>query len=192
MLLETVCEIYDGTHQTPDYVDSGVPFVSVEDIDNLSATKKFISKEAFEKFKIKPRANDVFMTRITAGIIGKCTVVVNDSPLAYYVSLALLRPNNNVLNSRYLKHYLESGVGRSELAKRILWNATPTKINKDDIGKLSIVLPSLEEQKNIVAILDRFESLCNDITSGLPAEINARQRQYEYYRDKLLNFKEAT
>ena len=55
--------------------------------------------------------------------------------------------------------------------------------------KLEIPLPSLEEQQRIVDILDRFDTLVNDIKTGLPAEIEARQRQYEYYRDKLLTFK---
>jgi hypothetical protein len=50
----------------------------------------------------------------------------------------------------------------------------------------------LEEQERIVSILDRFAALCNDITAGLPAEIEARQKQYEYYRDKLLTFKELS
>jgi type I restriction enzyme S subunit len=54
-----------------------------------------------------------------------------------------------------------------------------------------IMLPGDEEQKRIVSILDRFENLCNDINAGLPAEIEARQKQYEYYRDKLLTFKEC-
>ncbi len=57
-------------------------------------------------------------------------------------------------------------------------------------SKIKIPLPSLEEQQKIVDILDRFDTLCNDITKGLPAEIEARQKQYEYYRAKLLNFKE--
>ncbi|MBS5842607.1 MAG: restriction endonuclease subunit S [Clostridiales bacterium] len=188
--LGTVCEVYDGTHQTPEYTDNGVPFVSVEDIDNLHATKKFISPEAFAKFKIKPHTGDLFMTRITAGIIGKCAVVDSDDDLAYYVSLALLRPNQSVLNSRYLKHYLESGLGRVELAKRILWDATPTKINKDDIGKVFISLPPLDVQERLVNILDNFDTICSDLSIGLPAEIEARQKQYEYYRDKLLTFKE--
>ena len=48
----------------------------------------------------------------------------------------------------------------------------------------------MSAQKRIVDILDRFDALCNDITIGLPAEIEARQKQYEYYRDKLLSFKE--
>ena len=53
-----------------------------------------------------------------------------------------------------------------------------------------MLLPTEDEQAKVVAILNKFESLCNDISEGLPAEIDARQRQYEYYRDKLLTFKE--
>ena len=57
------------------------------------------------------------------------------------------------------------------------------------IKSIKIPVTSIDEQKRIVNILDRFEALCNDITSGLPAEIEARHKQYEYYRDKLLTFK---
>ena len=53
-----------------------------------------------------------------------------------------------------------------------------------------IPIPPLEQQQRIVDILDRFDTLCNDLSNGLPAEIEARQKQYEYYRDKLLTFKE--
>ena len=56
------------------------------------------------------------------------------------------------------------------------------------IMDLMIPLPSLEEQTRVVSILDRFDALCNDLSEGLPAEIEARQKQYEYYRDKLLQF----
>lgn len=58
------------------------------------------------------------------------------------------------------------------------------------LEKVVLPVPPLEQQKRIVDILDRFDSLCNDISDGLPAEIEARQKQYEYYRDKLLTFKE--
>lgn len=58
------------------------------------------------------------------------------------------------------------------------------------LEELMVPVPSLEEQRLIVSILDRFDALCNDLTSGLPAEIEARRKQYEYYRDKLLTFKE--
>ena len=131
------------------------------------------------------------MTRITAGVIGKCAVVDRNDDLAYYVSLALLRPDPSVLDSKYLKYYLESGWGRKELAKRILWDATPTKINKDDIGKVYITLPPLDVQQRLVHVLDNFDAICTDLNVGLPAEIEARQKQYEYYRDKLLTFEPA-
>ena len=65
-------------------------------------------------------------------------------------------------------------------------------LRKDDILDIMIPVPSIEEQKRIVAILDCFDTLCSDISAGLPAEIEARQKQYEYYRDKLLTFKEAS
>ena len=189
--LNTVCEIYDGTHQTPQYTDSGIPFVSVENIDDLYGTEKFISTEAYEKYKIKPRIGDVFMTRITAGVIGKCTVVDRDDDLAYYVSLALLRPDADVLDCKYLKYYLESSWGRKELSKWILWDATPTKINKDDIGRVLISVPPLYTQKRLVQVIEHFDAICTDLNIGLPAEIEARQKQYEYYRDLLLTFAET-
>lgn len=65
------------------------------------------------------------------------------------------------------------------------------EISPDQVAKISIPLPSREEQDRIVSILDRFEELTNSLSGGLPAEIKARQQQYEYYRDKLLTFKRA-
>ena len=64
-------------------------------------------------------------------------------------------------------------------------------LNLKDFKKIKIPIPSLEEQTRIISILNRFDALCNDLTSGLPAEIEARQKQYEYYRDKQLTFQEA-
>ena len=63
-------------------------------------------------------------------------------------------------------------------------------LNSSKVLGLKIPLPTLKEQERIVNVLDSFEKLCNDISEGLPAEIEARQKQYEYYRDKLLTFKE--
>ena len=186
--LNEIAEIYDGTHQTPKYIDSGIDFISVENIKDIYNSKKYISIDDYNKYKIKPKLNDIFMTRI--GTIGKCTVFNKQKDLAYYVSLALIRPNNNIVDSYYLKYLIESIIGIKELRKRTLVNAVPIKINKDDIGKLVLPIPPLEEQKRIVNILDRFDKLCNNISEGLPAEIEARQKQYEYYREKLLTFKE--
>lgn len=185
--MSEVCEIYDGTHQTPKYQTEGIPFISVENIKDIYGSNKYISIEAYEAYKVKPKVGDVFMTRI--GSIGACAVFTKQEDVAYYVSLALLRPNSAILDSRFLKHLIESSIGKRELSKRTLHNAVPIKINKSDIGKVKLPVPSLSEQERIANILDRFESLTTSLQSGLPAEIAARRQQYEYYRDKLLTFK---
>ena len=76
------------------------------------------------------------------------------------------------------KNYVSSGMGNPKLMSNVM-------------GRIKIPLLPLAEQERIVKILDKFDKLCNDLTSGLPAEIAARKKQYEYYRDKLLNFKRA-
>ena len=184
-----ISEIYDGTHQTPEYKQEGVPFISVENINDIYTSSKYISVDAYNKYKIKPKVDDVFMTRI--GSIGKCAIMTKNTDLAYYVSLALIRPNKEILDSRYLKHYIESSLGSKELSKRTLHNAVPIKINKDDIGKMIIKYPALRIQKRISDVLDNFEKICNDLNIGLPAEIEARKKQYEYYRDVYFKFSET-
>ena len=67
---------------------------------------------------------------------------------------------------------------------------TVKSIPMKEMRLLNIPLPSIDEQKRLADVLQRFDTLCHDISSGLPAEIEARQKQYEYYRDKLLDFKE--
>lgn len=184
--LGEVCNIYDGVHQTPKYQESGIPFISVENINNIYGSKKYISQEAFDAFKIKPQIGDLFLTRI--GVIGVCGIFNRQEDIAYYVSLALLRPDKEKIITAYLKYIIESNIGKKELRKYTLINAVPIKINKSDIAKIEIPIPPLSEQRRIVSILDQFETLVNDLSIGLPAELEARRKQYEYYRDKLLTF----
>ena len=178
-ILNDICNVYDGTHQTPKYTTSGIKFASVENIKDLYRTTKYISEEDYKKYKIKPQKNDVLMTRI--GKIGECAVIESNEPLAYYVSLALLRPNQEIINSKYLKYTIESLKGRKELYKRTLINAVPIKINMGDIGKISIAVPPLEVQCEIVHILDHFTLL----SAELSAELKARQKQFNYYFNKI-------
>ena len=70
--------------------------------------------------------------------------------------------------------------------------ASHLNITVEAIRKINIKFPSLDEQKKIVNILDKFEDLSNDISVGLPAEIELRRKQYEYYRNKLLSFEELS
>ena len=76
------------------------------------------------------------------------------------------------------------------MKKRASFGGAVQNLNADIIRNLELQIPSIQEQERIVEILDRFDSLCNDLSSGLPAEIEARRKQYEYYRDKLLSFEE--
>ena len=89
---------------------------------------------------------------------------------------------------KYVSYYLNSNENKNNIYKLI--KGDRNNLNLKDFNKLRVPIPSLEQQQRIVDILDRFDTLCNDISSGLPAEIEMRQKQYEYYRDKLLTFKE--
>lgn len=185
--LGELCGIFDGTHQTPRYTNEGVRFVSVENIGAIASSPKYISSDDFQAlYKTKPRRGDVFMTRI--GTIGTCAVVENDDPLAYYVTLALMRPKQDRILSEYLKHAIESSTGIAELRKWTLTSAVPIKINLGDIGKLLIPIPSIEEQERIIGLLSDFDSLVNDQSVGLPAEIRTRHQQHVYYRNRILDF----
>ena len=91
-------------------------------------------------------------------------------------------------NSKYISYYLRSDMYHKQI-KKYVSEGKICSISASGLGKALIPLAPISEQERIVSILDRFDSLCNDLTSGLPAEIEARQKQYEYYRDKLLTFK---
>ena len=140
-----VCSIYDGVHQTPKYTTSGVMFVSVENIKTLRSNK-FISFEAFKSdYNVVPERGDILMTRI--GDIGTANVVLSNEPLAYYVSLALLK--NPSLDSFFFKTAIASPDTIAELWKRTLHIAFPKKINKSEIAFVGIRHPSNLEQQQI-------------------------------------------
>jgi len=93
---------------------------------------------------------------------------------------------SNYATRRYIEVYLNS----INLSKYISAAAQP-KLTQENLNRIPIPFPPLKEQQHIVDILDRFDTLINDPNIGIPAEIEARQKQYEYYRDKLLDFKEV-
>ncbi|UXR69643.1 restriction endonuclease subunit S [Staphylococcus sp. IVB6246] len=143
--LSDVVNVYDGTHQTPKYTNEGIKFLSVENIKTLNSNK-YISKEDFIKeFKIHPEYGDILMTRI--GDIGTPNIVNLKEPLAYYVSLALLKPIN--INSYFLNSLILSPTVQNELWRKTLHIAFPKKINKNEIAKVLINYPTFNEQEKI-------------------------------------------
>ncbi|HDR4426113.1 restriction endonuclease subunit S [Bacillus thuringiensis] len=158
--LSDVADYYDGTHQTPKYTNEGVKFVSVENIKNIQDSVKYISENDYEKqFKIKPQINDIFMTRITAGVIGDTALVEKDEPLAYYVSLALIRPKSIV--PLFLEKYISTPLFKNELNMRIIHTAFPKKINLGDIGECGIKVPNSREEQ--IQIGQFFKKIDNTI-----------------------------
>lgn len=154
--LSEVSEVYDGTHQTPNYTESGVKFLSVENISTLES-EKYISEEDFEKdFKVFPEFGDVLMTRI--GSIGVPNIVKTSEKIAFYVSLALLKPKKKT-NSLFMKSSIESNPFQEELWKKTLHIAFPKKINKNDISQSTIKCPSYEEQQAIGSYFSNLDNL---------------------------------
>ncbi len=171
--LGELCDVYDGTHQTPSYKDSGIMFLSVENIKTLRS-EKYISEEDFKRdFSIYPEKYDVLMTRI--GDIGTANIVESNEPKAYYVSLALLK--KKFLDPYFLKESIASEVVKKELWQRTLHIAFPKKINKNEITQITVPYPISKEEQQQIGIF--FKYLNNLIT--------LHQRKCE----KLKNMKKA-
>ena len=171
--LGDIVGIYDGVHQTPNYQNSGVMFLSVENIATLKSSK-FISEEDFKRdYKVYPQENDILMTRI--GDVGTTNVVTDNGLKAYYVSLALLKYKST--DPYFLSNAIQSDYVQKGLANRTLKTAIPMKINKDEIGKVSVMLPlSATEQQQIGTYFRNLDHL-----------ITLHQRELE----KLQNIKKS-
>jgi len=164
--LGDIADVYDGIHQTPDYTDNGIMFLSVENINTLKS-EKYISEEAFIRdYKVYPEKGDILMTRI--GDVGTPNVVETTEKVAFYVSLALLKPIN--VDSYFLCNSILSPFFQNGLKERTLVTAIPQKINKDEVGKVGLYLPTLiDEQREIGAFFQRLNNL-----------ITLHQREFKY------------
>ena len=101
----------------------------------------------------------------------------------------VIKPRKEVLHSRYLMYILRTDALRSAIFKKVA-GGTVKSIPMAEMRNLRVPVPSLKIQKRLVEVLDNFDAICTDLSSGLPAEIEARQKQYEYYRNKLLDFEQ--
>ena len=116
--------------------------------------------------------------------VGKCIVWLGEEDIIVSNDACFIQ---HTLNPKYLGYLLQTE-SFSNYKKKVATGTKVVRINADAVADFEVPVPSLEEQSRIVSILDRFEAMTTDLQNGLPAEIEARRQQYEYYRNKLLTF----
>lgn len=192
MKLGELCDYVDYRGKTPKKVDQGIFLVTAKNVRmgfiDYEKSKEYISKDDYLEVMRRglPKIGDLLIT--TEAPCGNVALVDRED-IALAQRIIKYRPKRENVNRNFLKHYLLSKEFQDVLQKNAT-GGTVKGIKGSKLHELNVPVPPLEVQQRIVDILDRFDTLCNDITSGLPAEIEARQKQYEYYRDKLLTFKE--
>ena len=155
----------------------------ISDNDFCYITPEFHQKHIRNELKL----NDILM--VQSGHVGECAVVTEQYVGANCHALIIMSNGGNC-SSKYVVHYLHTTEGKKKLGG-ITTGGTVKHILASEMKKFTIPLPPLAEQERIVSTLDRLNAHYNDLYSDLTAEIEARQRQYEYYRDKLLTFEPA-
>ncbi|RFZ81017.1 hypothetical protein DS742_00040 [Lacrimispora amygdalina] len=167
-------------------------FIRITDIGDNGCLKqedpKYVDLSE-DSMKYQLHQGDLVMAR-TGATFGKTLYVPNDEPAVYASFLIKISLDNDVILNRYYWHFSKSTLYWEQANKLVSAGGQP-QFNSNALCRVSVPVPSIEEQEVIISILDRFDALCNDLTSGLPAEIEARNKQYAYYRDKLLTFKEV-
>ena len=190
MTLGEIGEMIKGSGiQKSDFVEDGYPCIHYGQLHTFFGTfadknKSFIKKDLYDRCKkavygdliIASTSEDVEACCKATAWLGGEVAISGDAHIFHHYQ-----------NPKYIAYFFQT----DDFAKQKRKYASGVKVvrvSSDNLAKIVIPIPPLEEQKRIVAILDRFEALTTDLQSGLPAEIEARRKQYEYYREKLLTF----
>ena len=178
--------------KTPKFVlsknNNTIPYITSKNIKNGVLNfkdTKYISKEDYKRISKNReiKTNDILISMI--GTIGEIAIVKNTQ--FYGQNMYLLRLNEKIINIKYFLIFISQ-----DKIKNILMdhknNSPQQYLKKEFILELEIPTPSLEVQNKIIEILDKLQDYSKDIKTGLPLEIEQRQKQYKYYRDLLLKF----
>lgn len=179
--------------QKKDFTETGVGCIHYGQIYThygvyADETKTFTSESLAKKLR-KAKKGDLVIATTSENDEDVCKAVawLGDEDIAVSGDAYIYQHS---LNPKYVAYFFMT----DEFQRQKRPFITGTKVRRvsgDNMSKIKIPVPPLEEQNRIVSILDKFDALVNDISSGLPAEITARRQQYEHYRNKLLTFQEA-
>ena len=190
-IISKICKniVSGGTPLTSktEYYNGNIPWLRTQEVDwvDIIDTSIKITEEGLNNSSAKwipPNCVIVAMYGATAA-----KVAVNKIPLTTNQACCNLEIDEKLANYRFVYYWLCNEYKNL----KALGEGSQSNINSQKIKKFQIPIPPLSEQERIVEILDKFDKLVNDISEGLPAEIEARRKQYEYYRGKLLNFKKV-
>lgn len=180
--------------QKKDFTESGVGCIHYGQIYTYygtftTETKSFVSEEFAKKLR-KAQTGDLVIATTSENVedVGKAVVWLGKDEIAISGDAYVYKHNQN---PRYIAYLLQTDRFLAFMRMNVSGTKV-TRISGDSLAKYPIPIPPLELQEKIVAVLDRFETLVNDLSEGLPAEIAAVKEQYEYYRNRLLTFKEKT
>ena len=179
--IKDFAKVYDGTHQTPHYVDVGIPFYSVENVtaNDFEHTKLISEKEhRFLTSKVKIEKGDILMTRI--GSIGDCKYIDWEPEASFYVSLALIKCDTSV-DARFISYYSNSLQFKKELELRSLITAIPQKINLGPISEIILVLPPKKEQTAIANVLSSMDKEIENLNTKLEKYRNLKTAMIQQF-----------
>ncbi|EFH7103910.1 restriction endonuclease subunit S [Escherichia coli] len=148
-------------------------------------TKSFVSQELASKLRVSEYGDVIIVAAgETIEDIGKGTAWLGKSNVVFHDACFSYRC---LLNPKYIAYFTRTKIFHDQIKKHIS-SGKISAINANGLSKVKIPMLSAKEQARIVEILDKFDTLTNSITEGLPREIELRQKQYEYYRDLLFSF----
>ena len=173
----------------PDYYDGDIPWLRTQEVrfTEIYDTEVKITAKGLANSSAKWIPENNVIVAISGAGVTRGRVAINKIPLTTNQHCCNLEIDATQANYRFVFYWLIHHY--EDLRSRGQGNRSD--LNISIIKNYPISLPPLEEQARIVAILDKFDTLINDLSTGIPAEIAARRQQYEYYRDRLLTFKEA-
>ncbi|ORO44772.1 restriction endonuclease subunit S [Streptococcus oralis] len=176
--------------QKKDFQDTGVPCIHYGQIYTYygietDITKSFINLELSKKLQ-KAKTGDLIVATTSENVedVGKSLVWLGKDEVCIGGHSCIIRTEQN---SKYLAYFFRTSYFQNQKKKRVLGTKV-IELYPKNLAKIQIILSPLSTQSQIVSILDNFNTLTNSISEGLPKEIEQRQRQYEYWREQLLNF----